>query len=177
MMEARNPCPSSFLGAVERVLPVLSWLPCYNLQKFRDDLVAGLTVGIMGIPQGMAYATIVGISPIYGLYCTLIPSLVYFLLGTSPHLIIGPTAVISILMSQGSTAIDQVLATSFLCGIILLVAGLLHVGFVTNWLSRPLMHGTSAFAPMQTLSSFFAFFLITWVCLCLRLPVAMLFVD
>lgn len=69
---------------------ITDWLPDYSLSKFSGDLNAGLTTGIMFIPQGMAYALIAGVPPIYGLYAGVIPLLIYPLLGTSKNLSIGP---------------------------------------------------------------------------------------
>jgi len=63
-------------------LPLLQWLPDYTTEALRGDATAGLTVGVMLIPQGMAYAVIAGVPPIYGLYAGLVPLLVYPLIGT-----------------------------------------------------------------------------------------------
>ncbi len=66
-----------------RFLPILEWLPRYQGQQFKGDVAAGLTVGVMLIPQGMAYAMLAGLPPIYGLYASIIPLVVYAIFGTS----------------------------------------------------------------------------------------------
>jgi SulP family sulfate permease len=74
-------------------LAILRWLPKYSIREnLKNDIIAGITCGITVIPQGMAYATIAGLPPIYGLYCALVPPFIYFFFGSSPQLIIGPTA-------------------------------------------------------------------------------------
>ena len=65
---------------LKRVLPILEWLPKYKKSYLKNDLVGGITVGIVLIPQGIAYALIAGLPPIYGLYCALIPQIIYAIL-------------------------------------------------------------------------------------------------
>ena len=79
-------------------IPALDWLTNYKKEQFKGDLSAGLTVGVMLIPQGMAYAMIAGLPPIYGLYASTVPLLIYALLGTSRQLAVGPVAMVSLLM-------------------------------------------------------------------------------
>ncbi|MCB0658310.1 MAG: sodium-independent anion transporter, partial [Saprospiraceae bacterium] len=83
------------------VLPVLDWFPKYQTSDLRGDLSAGLTVGVMLIPQGMAYAMLAGLPPIYGLYASTIPLLIYALFGTSRQLAVGPVAMVSLLTAAG----------------------------------------------------------------------------
>ena len=73
-------------------LPCWSWLKGYNSNMWRNDVKAGLTVGIMLVPQGMAYATIAGLPVVHGLYAALVPAIVYGIWGTSRHLSVGPVA-------------------------------------------------------------------------------------
>ena len=77
-----------------KIFPILSWLNPYNRRNLRGDLVAGLTVGVMLIPQGMAYAMIAGLPPIYGFYTAMVTPVVAALFGSSYHLISGPTTAI-----------------------------------------------------------------------------------
>ena len=84
-----------------RFVPLISQIRNYNRSALRNDLVAGLTVGIMLIPQGMAYALIAGLPPIYGMYASLIPIIVYALMGTSRHLSVAPVAMMSLLTAAG----------------------------------------------------------------------------
>ena len=81
-------------------LPFLDWIKTYNSALFKGDLSAGLTVGVMLIPQGMAYAMIAGLPPIYGLYASTIPIILYSIFGTSRQLAVGPVAMVSLLTAQ-----------------------------------------------------------------------------
>ncbi|NDV17137.1 sulfate permease [Muricauda sp. TY007] len=141
---------------IKRYLPFLSWMSTYNKSLLRGDLVAGLTVGIMLVPQGMAYAMIAGMPPIYGLYAALVPPLVYALMGTSRQLGVGPVAMDSLLVAAGVGAlqlvnteeyISTVLFLTLLIGGIQLLLGILRMGFFVNFLSKPVISGfTSAAA-------------------------------
>ena len=85
----------------KQYFPILEWLPQYNSDFFKGDLVAGLTVGVMLIPQGMAYAMLAGMPPIYGLYASIIPLILYAIFGTSRQLAVGPVAMIALLIAAG----------------------------------------------------------------------------
>ena len=74
---------------MKRYFPILNWLPGYTKEQFKGDLPAGITVGIILIPQGMAYAMLAGLEPIYGLYAAVFPQIVYAILGTSRQLAVG----------------------------------------------------------------------------------------
>jgi len=90
------------METLRTLIPSLRWLPLYDPStQLRDDLVCGLTLGVMLIPQGMAYATLAGLSEVSGLYASMVPMVVYGFLGTSKHMSFGPFALISILVSQG----------------------------------------------------------------------------
>lgn len=135
---------------IKRLFPILEWLPEYNRSKFYGDLSAGLTVGVMLIPQGMAYAMIAGLPPIFGLYAAFIPQLVYALMGTSGKLGVGPVAMDSLLVASGLGAlslsgIDQyiqmaVFLALFMGGIQVFM-GLVKMGFLVNFLSKPVING------------------------------------
>lgn len=139
-----------------RWLPVLEWLPAYNRQTARGDLSAGLTVGIMLIPQGMAYAMIAGMPPIYGLYASTLPLVVYALLGSSRQLAVGPVAMVSLLTFTGVSALAEpgsetyiawVIALTLMVGLMQVLLGLFRLGFLVNFLSHPVISGfTSAAA-------------------------------
>ena len=73
-------------------IPILNWLPDYKSEYLKDDFIAGVTVAVLLIPQGMAYALIAGLPPIYGLYAALTPQIIYAFLGTSRQLAVGPVA-------------------------------------------------------------------------------------
>lgn len=138
------------------ILPLSQQTKNYKLSIFRADLIAGLTVGVMLVPQGMAYAYLAGVPPIYGLYAGLIPLVLYALLGTSRQMSVGPVAVSAILVAGGLSQIalpesieyiSLAITLSLLIGIIQLSLGLLKMGFFANFLSHPVIAGfTSAAA-------------------------------
>ena len=141
---------------IKRLFPILSWLPNYKKAFIAGDLSAGFTVGVMLIPQSMAYAMIAGLPPVYGLYAALMPQLIYALMGTSPQLNVGPVAMDSLLVAAGLGAlsisgIDTYIAVAIVLalfvGCIQVVLGVLKMGFLVNFLSTPVISGfTSAAA-------------------------------
>lgn len=136
---------------------ILRWLPDYNGEKFQKDLIAGLTVGFISVPQLMAYAVIAGLSPVYGLYGSLIPLLLYPLFGTSRHIALGIVATDMIIIASGASLIatpgtDQyvslVLLLTMFTGLIHMSLSLLRMGFLVNLLSKPVIYGFTAAAPL-----------------------------
>jgi SulP family sulfate permease len=137
-------------------LPIASWLPAYRRKYLIADLQAGLTVGVMLIPQGMAYALLAGMPPIYGLYASLLPLFLYALFGSSMHLSVGPTALVSLLVftglaplaEAGSPAyVSMAIAVGLMAGFVQVLLGLFRLGFLVNFLSHPVLSGfTSAAA-------------------------------
>ena len=93
---------------LSRFFPGLLWLEGYRRSTFRQDFFSGLTIAVMLIPQGMAYAMIAGLPPIYGLYASTIPLILYALLGTSRQLAVGPVAMMSLLTAAGVGALAEV---------------------------------------------------------------------
>jgi SulP family sulfate permease len=139
----------------KRVFPILSWLPGYKKEWLTGDISAGLTVGVMLIPQGMAYAMIAGVPPIYGLYASTFPLIIYALFGTSRQLAVGPVAIDSLLVLAGVSAFAEVgseyfvelaILLAFIEGIILILFGFLRLGFLVNFLSKPVIGGFTAAA-------------------------------
>jgi len=114
---------------------------------FTNDFLAGLTVGIMLIPQGMAYAMLAGLPPEYGLYSALIPQVVYAFLGTSRQLAVGPVAMDSLLVASIVSAlaanpdhyIDLAITLAFMMGALQFILGVLRFGFLVNFLSKPVI--------------------------------------
>ncbi|AFL86028.1 high affinity sulfate transporter 1 [Belliella baltica DSM 15883] len=143
-------------------LPILEWLPKYKKTDLQGDLSAGLTVGIMLIPQGMAYAMLAGLEPIHGLYAVTVPLLLYAIFGTSRQLAVGPVAMVSLLTASGIASLNAgspeqyliyALTLAFLVGLIQFGMGALKLGFVVNFLSHPVISGfTSAAAIIIGLS-------------------------
>ena len=137
-------------------IPILDWLPDYKSEYLKDDFIAGVTVAVLLIPQGMAYALIAGLPPIYGLYAALTPQIIYALLGTSRQLAVGPVAMDSLLVAAGLGALSIVDSNQYIqmaillaltIGAIQFLLGLLKMGFIVNFLSKPVISGfTSAAA-------------------------------
>lgn len=148
-MNAEAP-PSTWYRRVSRFVPALDWLPRYRREQFSGDLIAGIIVAVLLVPQGMAYATLAGLPPQTGLYASVIPLVIYGFMGTSPALGVGPTAIASVMTASAvgvlaSEDSENYLAIAilltFLVGIIRLGLGLLRAGFLVNFMSRPVLAG------------------------------------
>ena len=141
---------------IRRLFPILSWLPNYQKENLNGDVFAGLAVGVMLIPQGMAYAMIAGLPPVYGLYTAIFPQLIYAIMGTSRQLAVGPVAMDSLLVASGisilategtETYLAFAILLAFFVGALQFLLGVLKMGFITNLLSKPVISGfTSAVA-------------------------------
>ena len=133
---------------------VPDWWKYYKREDFRFDLIAGLTVAVMLIPQGMAYAIVAGMPPVYGLYASTLPAMVYAWFGTARQLSVGPGALTALLTAAGigmlaAAGSEQyfVLVTmvTITVGLIQVTLGFAKLGFLINFLSNPVMVGfTSA---------------------------------
>lgn len=140
---------------IKSIFPLAEWLPSYQKTDFKGDMWAGITVGIMLIPQGMAYAMIAGLPPIYGLYAAFVPQIIYSIFGTSRQLSVAPVAMISLLIgagisefaAQGSDAyIKLAILLAMIVGILQLLFGLFRMGFLVNFLSQPVISGYTSSA-------------------------------
>lgn len=137
-------------------IPAFDWVQNYSQKKFKGDLNAGITVGIMLIPQGMAYAVLAGMPPVYGLYAAIVPLILYAILGTSGQLAVGPVAMVSLLIVAGVGEFTEIGSDRFIqlaimtalgVGIFQFLMGLFRMGFIVNFLSHPVLSGfTSAAA-------------------------------
>ncbi|MDO9037817.1 MAG: solute carrier family 26 protein [Lutibacter sp.] len=146
----------------KKIFPILDWLPNYKKEFFKNDLGAGLAVGIMLIPQGIAYAMIAGLPPIYGLYTAMIPQMVYAVFGTSRQLSVGPVAMDSLIVASGVATLAEIgtehfiefaILLAFMMGVLQVLFGIFKLGFLVNFLSRPVISGfTSAAALIIALS-------------------------
>ncbi|XP_060737732.1 solute carrier family 26 member 6-like [Tachysurus vachellii] len=174
-----GPCVKScFLSCI----PLLSWLPRYPLRENAfGDLVSGISVGIMHLPQGMAYALLAAVPPVFGLYSSFYPILLYFIFGSSKHISVGTYAVMSVMIgsvtermapdsdfmmfsnSSNSSVIDTVTrdnervkiaaAVTCLSGIFQLLLGLVQFGFVVTYLSEPLVRAYTTAASIHVIVS------------------------
>jgi SulP family sulfate permease len=135
---------------VNRFFPFLQWVTTYKKSYVAKDLIAGFTVGIVLVPQAMAYAMIAGLPPVYGLYAAFLPVLTYVFLGTSRKIGVGPVAMDSLLVAAGlgtlsiagpEQYIAMVAVLAFLVGAMQLVLGLLRMGFLVHFLSKPVISG------------------------------------
>ncbi|CAI5461524.1 unnamed protein product [Closterium sp. Yama58-4] len=161
-------CSASLAGTwqlVRDAVPCLDWLLSYDVRRdLKGDMVAGLSVGFMIIPQGMAYARVAGLPSIYGLYTGFVPCLVYSIFGSSRQLALGPTSLVSLLVNE---AIKQMadpdshdpaeqrlylgltLLLSLMLGALQLLAGLLRLGWVVRFLSHAVVSGFSSGAAIM----------------------------
>ncbi len=149
---------------IKKILPILEWLPNYKPSLFKGDLIAGITVGIVLIPQGIAYALIAGLPPIYGLYCALVPQILYAIFGSSRQVAIGPVAMDSLIVATGVSTlalagsesyISIAILLALLVGVIQFLLGIFSLGFIVNFLSKPVITGfTSAVALIIGLNQF-----------------------
>ncbi|EJD74116.1 hypothetical protein LOAG_18525, partial [Loa loa] len=149
-------------------IPILQWLPKYQWKTdMHHDIVGGLTIGVMHIPQGIAYAVLAGVDPVYGLYSSLFPVFFYMFFGTSKHASVGSFAVTAIMSALASdeimlqqleindndmiivdnnttsslTYIEITTTLAFTTGIIELIAGILQLEFITAYFSDQLVSG------------------------------------
>lgn len=142
---------------MQSYFPILEWIKTYNKSFFKKDFIAGITLGVMLIPQGMAYAMIAGLPPVYGLYAALLPQIIYALMGTSRQLAVGPVAMDSLLVASALNTMAIIDADHYISlaiflalfvGLIQIFLGLLKFGFLVNFLSKPVINGFTSAAAM-----------------------------
>lgn len=164
---------------MSNIFPLVGLLKTYDFKEnLFTDILAGITVGVMIVPQSMSYAKLAGLPVEFGLYSSLVPIYAYALFGTSRQLAVGPVALVSLILNNGLTLVldqagktpentenyDELYATlaiqtSFLVGICLIIMGVLRLGFVTIFLSHSVVSGfTSAAAIIIGLSQVKYFF-------------------
>jgi len=138
-------------------LTIVRWFPNYRAGDLKSDLASGITVGVMLIPQGMAYAVLAGLPAIYGLYASLVPLMIYPLFGTSRHLSIGVVAIdmliimagVSLVAEPGTpTYISLVIILCIFVGLTQIAMSIARLGFIVNLLSKPVILGFTAAAPI-----------------------------
>nr|CAH0107975.1 unnamed protein product [Daphnia galeata] len=131
-------------------VPILQWLPKYSTNDFVADLIAGVTIGITVIPQALAYATIGGLPPEYGLYSAYVGCFVYVVLGSTRVVTIGPTALLGLLTHDGALLMGPQAAVllAFLTGCISLLFGILNFGFLIEFIAAPVIAGFTTAAAL-----------------------------
>lgn len=142
---ARRACSKKQL---HKKLPIFEWLPKYNVEKAVADCIAGCTVGLTVIPQGIAYALVAKLPAQYGLYSAFMGCFMYLIFGSAKDITVGPTAIMALMTSEHANKDPAfVVLLTFLSGIIIVVLGFLKLGFVIDFISVPVTAGfTSAAA-------------------------------
>jgi SulP family sulfate permease len=144
------------------LLPFLHWLPLVSRDSLKADLVAGLTGAVIVLPQGVAFATIAGLPPEYGLYTAMITPIIAALFGSSFHLVSGPTTAISIVVFSAisqhaepgtSEFVSLALTLTFLAGVYQLAFGLARLGSLVNFVSHTVVIGFTAGAAILIATS------------------------
>ncbi|XP_049853757.1 sodium-independent sulfate anion transporter-like [Schistocerca gregaria] len=128
-------------------MPITSWLPQYNSEKFISDIIAGVTVGLTVMPQSLAYATLAGLEPQYGLYSAFVGCFVYAVFGSVKDITIGPTALMALMTYQQTSDlnVDFAILLCFFTGCVQMLMSLLHLGVLIDFISIPVTVGfTSA---------------------------------
>ncbi|KAG5010832.1 hypothetical protein JHK87_019347 [Glycine soja] len=142
------------LGA-QYVFPVLQWAPSYSFKLFKSDLISGLTIASLAIPQGISYANLANLPAILGLYSSFVPPLVYVVLGSSMDLAVGPVSIASLVLGsmlteevspseQPDLFLQLALTSTFFAGIFQAALGILRLGFIIDFLSKAILIGFMA---------------------------------
>lgn len=135
------------------LLPFIQWLPNVEKRDLRDDLIAALTGAIVVLPQGVAFATIAGMPPEYGLYAGMIPAIIAALFGSSRHLVSGPTTAASVVLFSALSVyatpgspdyVTLALTLTFMVGVFELLLGLARMGALVNFISHSVVIGFTA---------------------------------
>lgn len=140
---------------LQYLLPILEWAPRYSFSFFKSDVIAGITIASLAIPQGISYAKLANLPPILGLYSSFVPPLVYAMMGSSKDLAVGTVAVGSLLMASmlGKTVsahenpklyLHLAFTATFFAGILEATLGVLRLGFIIDFLSHATIEGFMA---------------------------------
>uniref|UniRef100_A0A7N0UFQ2 STAS domain-containing protein n=1 Tax=Kalanchoe fedtschenkoi TaxID=63787 RepID=A0A7N0UFQ2_KALFE len=147
-----QPTSKKLALGVQAVFPIFDWGRSYSLKKFKDDLIAGLTIASLCIPQDIGYAKLAGLQPQYGLYSSFVPPLIYAFMGSSRDIAIGPVAVVSLLL--GTLLQDEIdpvkhkaeylrlaFTATFFAGLTQFALGFFRLGFLIDFLSHAAIIG------------------------------------
>ncbi|KAJ6730389.1 SULFATE TRANSPORTER 1.2-LIKE [Salix viminalis] len=164
-----QPGSKKFILGLQTIFPILEWGRNYSLAKFRGDLIAGLTIASLCIPQDIGYAKLANLDPQYGLYSSFVPPLIYACMGSSRDIAIGPVAVVSLLL--GTLLQDEIdpvanaeeyrrlaFTATFFAGITQVTLGFFRLGFLIDFLSHAaivgFMSGAAITIALQQLKGF-----------------------
>ena len=142
----------SSIGDPPRVVrfPIAPWLSAYRREWLRADVVAGVSVAAVALPIAIAYSQLAGVPPVYGLYASLLPLVAYALLGSSRQLIVAPDAATCAIVAtvvaplagpDPARYLSLTAALAMIAGVFCIAAGLARLGFLTNFLARPILTG------------------------------------
>ncbi|XP_030682464.1 prestin isoform X3 [Nomascus leucogenys] len=171
--------PKKIRNIIYMFLPITKWLPAYKFKEYvLGDLVSGISTGVLQLPQGLAFAMLAAVPPIFGLYSSFYPVIMYCFFGTSRHISIGPFAVISLMIggvavrlvpddivipggvnaTNGTEARDALrvkvaMSVTLLSGIIQFCLGVCRFGFVAIYLTEPLVRGFTTAAAVHVFTS------------------------
>ncbi|KAL9401466.1 hypothetical protein Peur_005315 [Populus x canadensis] len=147
-----QPASRKFILGMQYFVPILEWAPRYTFEFFKADLIAGITIASLAVPQGISYASLASLPPIIGLYSSFVPPLVYAMLGSSRDLAVGTVAVASLLISSmlgkevnpnenAKLYVQLALTATFFAGVFQAALGLLRLGFIVDFLSHATIVG------------------------------------
>ncbi|KAK4358415.1 hypothetical protein RND71_024025 [Anisodus tanguticus] len=163
-----QPLKQKLILGAQYVFPILEWGPNYSFNLFKSDVVSGLTIASLAIPQGISYAKLANLPPIVGLYSSFVPPLVYAVLGSSRDLAVGPVSIASLVLGSMlrevvSPTKDPILflqlafSSTFFAGLFQASLGFLRLGFIIDFLSKAtligFMAGAAVIVSLQQLKS------------------------
>ena len=138
---------------VGKKLPITKWMRSYNKNSLYYDFIAGITVGLMLVPQSLAYSALAGLSPEYGLYASYTGVFIYFLFGTSKDLQTGPAALVAMLVDKytkdGGTKVMHATSLALFSGIILILMSVFRLQFLIDFISVPVLAGFTSAAAIK----------------------------
>ncbi|PIA33586.1 hypothetical protein AQUCO_04100190v1 [Aquilegia coerulea] len=163
-----QPLKRKWILGAQYIFPILQWGPNYSLKLFKSDIISGLTIASLAIPQGISYAKLANLPPIVGLYSSFVPPLIYAVFGSSKDLAVGPVSIASLLL--GSMLREKVSPTkepllflqlaftsTFIAGVLQASLGILRLGFIIDFLSKAtltgFMAGSAIIVSLQQLKS------------------------
>ncbi|KAI8333325.1 sulfate transporter family-domain-containing protein [Chlamydoabsidia padenii] len=150
-LKSKSTCCQSVFSYILGFFPILQWIHRYNLSWLFQDVIAGITVGLLLVPQGIAYAKVANLDPQYGLYTSFVGVTIYCLFGTSKDISIGPITVVSLLVGEAITKVTEAhpditgpevaVCLSLVCGVITLLMGMIRLGILVDFISGPAIAG------------------------------------